>query len=275
MTLPMAVSLCITDHCPLACSHCFYLQAGRLNKNMLLFRDLEPVLDDMQRSRVCLVPVTGGEPLLHPELLQIIGGISSRGMLPLMGTSGIGLGPGMARELFKAGVRCIQVGLNGSSPAFNDRYRAPGAFDEAMTSVRLFQEAGINVNLAFCFDGSNFDDLHSCLDLARVSRAYRVKVEYWKDLGGGALPPLTRDQRRQGVEICREYVAIGKMPSNWIDSPSAEFKRDGSVSEIHNKSLIIDADGSILRGELGKPIGNIKRDVLSRCAGRQSAPRAE
>ncbi len=267
MPLPMAVSICVTDHCPLSCRHCLYLQACRLNKNMLAYRDLEPVLDEMQRSKVYLVPVTGGEPLVHPELLDILRGISSRGMLPLMGTSGIGLKKGMAERFYEAGVRCIQVGLNGSRAEVSDPYRGPGTFVEAMGSVRLLQEAGINVNLAFCFDGSNFHDMRSCLELAYGAGAYRVKIEYWKDIGGGVLPPLTKEQRLRGREVCSAYAARCGKPANWIDSPSAVFRVEGreGVAEIHNKSLVIDADGAVLRGELSAPLGNIRKNTLAGC----------
>ena len=89
---PFLVALNLTRRCNLKCAHC-YLDAGTLNND-------DP--DELATSEVCallneiaslsdetMVVLTGGEPLLRPDIMDIAAHASGLGLMVVMGTNGV------------------------------------------------------------------------------------------------------------------------------------------------------------------------------------------
>ena len=91
-----------TTKCNLACFGCYRVNDPKGHKPLDQVRS---DLDVFERLRtVDGVSIAGGEPLLHPEIVEIVAEVARRGLKPIVNSNGIALTPQLARELKAAGI---------------------------------------------------------------------------------------------------------------------------------------------------------------------------
>ncbi|MFF1797191.1 cytosylglucuronate decarboxylase, partial [Kitasatospora sp. NPDC058263] len=89
------------------------------------------------------VRFTGGEPLMHPHVVELVRSGAAAGMRMSLITNG-SLLPRMAAPLAAAGLAQVIVSLDGSSGATHDVYRrSPGMFDSGLAGLRAAAELGV------------------------------------------------------------------------------------------------------------------------------------
>ena len=142
--MPHAVSWNLTERCNLHCAHC-YLDASRRSapEPGELSRDecARVVAELAALNPHLLLILTGGEPLLHPHLDEIVERAVRAGMTPVLGTNGTAMRPRIAERLRDAGLRGVGVSLDSADPAVHDRLRGmPGAWQRTLDGLRVLRE---------------------------------------------------------------------------------------------------------------------------------------
>lgn len=257
---PICIVIYLTDYCNLKCKHCFLTQINNINKNMIDFKKIKEMLLLFKKNNVFMIAFTGGDPMLHPEIFDILKYTSDLGMLPLLGISGTGVEHDTCKRIFESGVRCVQLGLNGSNDKINDYYRGKGNFYEVSNTIRNLKVNNINVNLAFCIDKNNLFDLKNMLDLAQGLGAYKVKIEFWNCLGNSYeqnTKELNDEDKAYVSDICNKYMKENNK-LNWIQYP----KHSTQLTEIHSNALVIMPNGDVKNNEMGRTLGNIYENSI-------------
>lgn len=249
---PICVVIYLTDYCTLKCKHCFLTQNNSLNKNMIEYSILKKVLDDLKENNVYMIAYTGGDPMVHPDIFEILNYTSKLDMLPLLGISGIGITNEKAEMIYNSGVRCVQIGLNGSRRSLNDKYRGYGVFDKIKKSISVLQKNGLNVNLSYCLNKSNYNDLSNMLYFSDLINAYKVKIEFWKSMDNIKENELNEKEMLSAYNICADYMNRNNK-SDWIQCP----KSQSNLSKIHKSAIVIMPNGDVKRNELSETLGNI------------------
>ncbi|MCH7827625.1 MAG: radical SAM protein, partial [Bacteroidetes bacterium] len=91
-----------TSECNLACDGCYRDNEKNSHKSL---EEVKHELDVFQRLRnTDCISIAGGDPLLYPNLIEIVKEIKSRGIKPIINTNGIALTKEFLSELKKAGV---------------------------------------------------------------------------------------------------------------------------------------------------------------------------
>lgn len=260
--LPTCVVVYLTDYCKLKCKHCFLSQNNCINKNMIDFGIIKKLLLTFKENNVFMVAFTGGDPMLHPQIFEILSLTKKMNMLPLLGISGNNITDNFGELIFKNGVRCVQIGLNGSNEILNDSYRGKGNFLEVINAVNILKRNNVNVNLAFCLDKNNVSDLENMLILAKKLNIYKVKIEFWnctKPSIYNKNNELNFNEKENVRIICDSYMDKNNK-FGWIQYP----KSSSALSNIHKNSLVVMANGDVKNNEMGKTLGNIyKNDILN------------
>lgn len=91
------------------------------------------------------VTLTGGEPLLHPQLFEVLELCRARGVGVQMISNGGMVTPELAQRLAPYKLRFIQITLNGPDAALHEEHVGPGHFDKTLRGVGLLREAGVPV----------------------------------------------------------------------------------------------------------------------------------
>ena len=166
---PLAVHVEVVAACNLSCRHCF---AGELpRKTTLTLGELDRLFGELARLGSFRIGLTGGEPLLRKDLLDVIDAATAHGLHPCLTTNGLLLDEHMARELGKRELVWINVSLDGACAATNDGVRGAGTFDAVVARVR---EVGRHMlfTLAFTITSASAGEVEACAQLARELGAH-------------------------------------------------------------------------------------------------------
>ena len=150
---PYVVSWNLTYRCNLACEHCYLDAGGKPEVDAPAFADRSElttqqcfkVIDDIVAFAPEAVTIlTGGEPLLRRDILEIVRYANGRGLWVVVGTNGVKITPTLAALLLKEGVRGLSLSLDALDPERHDRFRrVTGAWRNTVEGARILKAAGL------------------------------------------------------------------------------------------------------------------------------------
>jgi radical SAM protein with 4Fe4S-binding SPASM domain len=115
--------------------------------------------------------LTGGEPLLRRDLLEVIDAATDAGLHPCITTNGFFLTDALARELGRRSLVWLNVSLDGASAETNDAVRGAGTFACTMERLRSLAELA-RFTVAFTLTSQNAHEVEDCVALARSVGAH-------------------------------------------------------------------------------------------------------
>ena len=153
----------LTYRCDLACPHCLvganlYRSEGELD--LAAWSSILAELDRIQARKVLL---TGGEPLLHPDLVGITAFVSSAGIPVDLNSNLQKMTPSLIQDLHRAGLTEISVSLEGPPEVHDRMHGTPGAWAKTVRAIRWAGEKGIQVDAACCVTPDNRPHLDELL----------------------------------------------------------------------------------------------------------------
>jgi len=135
-----SVTLAVTNRCPYQCWHCY--NAGRKQSDLSL-KTLADLAKTLQDLGAIIVTITGGEPLLRPDLEEVISAFDDRTTV-VMNTTGFGLTSERALALKKSGLFALGISLDSQDAEEHDKKRSyAGAFRIAHEGIAYAHEAGL------------------------------------------------------------------------------------------------------------------------------------
>ncbi len=151
--------------CNLTCRHCYSISADTDFPNELSTGEVAAVMDDLKAFGVPVLILSGGEPLLRPDIFEISSRAKKMGFYVGLSTNGTLITPDMIGSIADVGYDYVGVSLDGIG-ATHDRFRRKeGAYDASLAGIRLCREAGIKVGIRFTMTQDNADDLPRLLAL--------------------------------------------------------------------------------------------------------------
>lgn len=162
----MLLSWNTTNQCNLYCDHC-YRDAGAKVEDELKTDEAKNLIDEAFAAGFRIMIFSGGEPLLRPDLLELIAYASQRGLRPVLGSNGTLLTPELARELKRAGALAIGISLDSLEPVRHDRLRRKeGAWEQAVAGMQACLTVGLPFQVHTTVFDWNQDELEKITDLA-------------------------------------------------------------------------------------------------------------
>lgn len=196
---PILVQIVPIRRCNLACTYCNEYDA--VSPPVPLPLMLERI-DRLAELRSSIVTVSGGEPMMHPELDQIIARIRARGMMAGLITNGFYLSPERIRRLNDAGLEYLQISIDNVAPDEVSK-KSLKTLDRKL--AHLAEHAAFHVNINSVV-GAGMRNPEDPLIIARRARAlgFSTSVGVIHD-GAGQLKPLSQKE----AEIYDQVVRIG------------------------------------------------------------------
>jgi MoaA/NifB/PqqE/SkfB family radical SAM enzyme len=135
--------------CNLQCTHCFISSSPTNHAHeMMSLAEVRPHLEEAERLGVREYYLTGGEPFLNPEILEIIEAALALGPVTVL-TNGVLIRPETAtrlRALSDASPYSLdlRVSIDGADAATNDPVRGQGTFARIVAAIGILARAGLN-----------------------------------------------------------------------------------------------------------------------------------
>ena len=193
-----------TRACNLRCRHC-YLDAQARAGAELSTAQAREFIADLGRMQAPVLLLSGGEPMLRPDLLELIAMADEAGVRPVLSTNGMLVTQEAAGKMREAGIRYIGVSLDGLAET-HDKFRGQaGAFAAAVQGLRNAKAEGLNTGVRFTVNAQNYRDLGPLLDHVRDLGIPRFCMYHLVYAGrGDASLDLTPDQSRAVIELVME-----------------------------------------------------------------------
>ena len=156
------ITLHLTERCNSRCGSCDYWRHGREDLTLESVSRLLPSLRELGTQSVL---ISGGEPLLHPQWVQIAQLLREQGLRLWLLTSGLSLAKHatQAAELFQS----ITVSLDGTDRQMYAAIRGLDAFDKVCAGIRAATLAGALLSIRVTVQRSNYSALPMFVTLAR------------------------------------------------------------------------------------------------------------
>ena len=145
-TPPRSVRLSLTDRCDLACIYCRpHTHDGYLRAEERLDLDAwKTMVTGLVRAGVARVRLTGGEPLLHRDVVAVVGFLHTLGLEDIALTTNATRLAALARPLRDAGLRRINVSLDSLDPERFARMTRGGDLAGVLEGVDAALAAGFD-----------------------------------------------------------------------------------------------------------------------------------
>ncbi|MBU2036686.1 radical SAM protein [Patescibacteria group bacterium] len=159
----------INDECNLCCRHCYSDDLKRQPIDRWEFQQfvIRRIVELQKYYHLVRVGLLGGEPLFDPNVLVIAKSLYAAGVERVdLGSNGTLIDKSLAEKLKAAGVKMVQISLEGPSSEINDFIRGQGSFQKAITGLRWLKGCGVDTGIMVTVSKFNLAFIGEMVELA-------------------------------------------------------------------------------------------------------------
>jgi heme d1 biosynthesis radical SAM protein NirJ len=167
--------------CNLACKHCYATSADIDFPGELDTGQVFEVMRDLKSFGVSVLILSGGEPLLRPDIFEISSRAKDMGFYVGLSSNGTLITADNIDDIDAIGYDYVGVSLDGMRATHDSFRRKQGAFDESLRGIRLCRDIGIKVGLRFTLTQDNALELPQLLQLMQdeeIDKFYLSHLNY-------------------------------------------------------------------------------------------------
>ncbi|MBF0214098.1 MAG: heme d1 biosynthesis radical SAM protein NirJ [Magnetococcales bacterium] len=175
----------VIRRCNLSCAHCYAASSDRAFRGELSLEACYRVLEDLKRSGVSALILSGGEPLMRADLFEIAARARELGFYLGLSSNGTLMDRPMAERIAAAGFDYVGVSLDGLE-ANHDRMRGmQGAFRRSVEGIGHCRDQGVKAGIRFTPTRDNAGDLPGLFALMDHEGVDRFYLSHWNSAGRG------------------------------------------------------------------------------------------
>lgn len=270
----------ITNLCNLRCRHCYQedFSAGTDRAWPGLKRVSENILTTIGGwdQRACL-HLTGGEPLLKPELFPLLAELNQHPLVEELGiiTNGLLLDHEKIHRLKAfSKLQKIKISLDGADAETNDSIRPAGTFHRVMQNLSLLKREGpFTIILMFTVMKRNVSSLPAIIHLCQDWGIDGLIIERFIPWGRGREirgEVLGRDQWKSLTERLFDYFSVDREEDGVSPFQAFQVNFQGGDSELLGAPCVLGVEGLCIMPDgtvfpcrrFPLPIGNLLEDTL-------------
>lgn len=218
-TRPILAHLCVSRRCNLSCGYCFEYDNRSPPIPLAVLRER---IGHLRRLRAVMVNLNGGEPLLNPDIVDVVAAVRDAGMIPVMNSNGYLLKRKLVRALGDAGLHTLQISVDNLRP--NDVTMK--SLEPLTPKLRLLHnEAAFRVRINTVLGSGDPREAVAVAEAA-IDFGFDAKVSFVRD-EHGKMKPLDDAARAAYAEI----QAMGRrspffLREDFMDALHKDGRRD-------------------------------------------------
>ena len=226
---PFTVAWEITRACALACIHCRAEAQPTRDPRELTTEEGFRLIDDFVTIGKPILIITGGDPMMRPDLLDLIRYASAQGLRVALSPSATTL---VTRERLQAtrdaGVARTQISLDGSRPEVQDAFRGrSGSFQRTLEILEDIRSLGMSLQVGTTVTRHNIDDLPAISEVVARAGAVMWSLFFLVPTGRGRIEDVISPDEHERV-------------FNWLHdlSKSAPFDVRTTAAQYYRRVVI-------------------------------------
>ena len=202
--------------CNLTCKHCYSISADKDFAGELSTDEVYEVMDDLKGFHVPVLILSGGEPLLRPDIFEVAKRAKQMGFYVGLSSNGTLITEENIEQIAEVDFNYVGISLDGIRETHDRFRRMEGAFEKSLAGMRLCRDLGLKIGARFTMTQDNAHDLPALLKLVEdegIDRFYFSHLNYAgrgnKNRKTDAHHQLTRDAMDLLFDTCWEYQQRG------------------------------------------------------------------
>ncbi len=195
---PRLIAWEVTRSCMLACKHCRAAARCEPYEGELSTDECFRLLDNIASFAKPIIILTGGEPMLRPDIYEIAAHSTSLGLRTVMAPCGALIDDESAAKIRESGITHISISIDGATAESHDAFRGvPGAFAGSMRGLEAAKRAGLEFQINTTITQHNLAELPAILDLAI-------------ELGAGVFNPFLLVPTGRGKDLANQEISAAQ-----------------------------------------------------------------
>ena len=242
----------VTNLCNLRCKHCY--QDDFSKRNDLDWAGLKKVCDNLLNTmkdwdKTACIHLTGGEPLLKPDLFPLLNHLDQHSMVEELGiiTNSLPIDQETMKRLIGfSKLRKIKISLDGGNAETNDSIRQRGTFDKVVKNIPLIKrEERFEIVLMLTAMKRNFRSLLSLFKLCQDLGIDGLIIERFIPLGRGRESldeVLSKEEWKEMIEMLSDFISTEEEHS-FFPYQAFQISFGGGEPELLGAPCVVGMDG--------------------------------
>jgi len=206
----------IIRRCNLTCKHCYTTSADIDFPGELSTAEIYTVMDDLKNFKVPVLILSGGEPLLHPDIFDISRRAKSMGFYLALSSNGTLITQDNIQQIADINYQYVGVSLDGIGQTHDKFRQKTGSFADSVKGIGLCRDHAIKAGIRYTLTKDNVADFPAMLQLMDdedIDKFYLSHLNYGgrgnKNRNVDAEFKMTRDVMDQLFEQCLQWEVQG------------------------------------------------------------------
>lgn len=200
---PFLVSWNLTARCNLKCRHCYVDSDGATGTDAISTDTALRITNEIASlNNNAMLILTGGEPLLRPDIFDIASHASKLGLGVVIGTNGTYINETIVGKLADNRVKAVGISLDSATASFHDAFRGVcGSWQNAVTAMALLRAHSIDFQVQFTVTNENLHEIRRVAELSANAGARALNIFFLVCTGRGrAITDITPDEYEATLE---------------------------------------------------------------------------
>jgi len=154
----------ITNKCNYKCKYCIF-NSGVCKDAELTYEDIKKVIDDLKVKNFKYLKITGGEPFIRKDIIDILRYASDKDMFVDISTNASLITKSMIKYLKDINLEMIHVSLDGSNKEMHEIVRGKNTYERTIRGIKLLKETNKYIRIGSVIFNGNEDYLEEIVKL--------------------------------------------------------------------------------------------------------------
>ncbi|MCW9014406.1 MAG: heme d1 biosynthesis radical SAM protein NirJ [Gammaproteobacteria bacterium] len=202
--------------CNLTCKHCYSISTDKDFPGELTTQQVFDTMDDLKNFHVPVLILSGGEPLLRPDIFDISHRAKEMGFYVGLSTNGTIIDKSNIAKIAAVGYDYVGISIDGMEKTHDYFRRREGAFKESMHGIDLCKENGIKVGMRFTLTqdtAAELPDILNLMDERDIDKFYLSHLNYAgrgnKNRKDDVFHKMTRNTMDLLFKSCWQHIKDG------------------------------------------------------------------
>ncbi|MCL1796733.1 MAG: putative heme d1 biosynthesis radical SAM protein NirJ2 [Eggerthellaceae bacterium] len=203
----MIVSWMTTNECNLKCKHC-YQDADESQEKELTTEEGFAMIDQIAKAGFKIMIFSGGEPLLRPDIFELVAHAASKGLRPVFGTNGVLITEEVAQRLKDCGAMAMGISVDSLDEEKHNEFRGlEDAHALTLAGIENCKKVGLPFQLHTTVVDWNKGEICDITDFAQEIGAIAHYIFFLIPVGRGVYIQETSLAVRENEELLRAIMA--------------------------------------------------------------------